>query len=358
MRFPLNLPCIGVLSLGVLFAGSACFAEPLAHGLTSSAATPSQTEPLTSPNSSQMTDAVQLQLKSQVMGSSVKLPGMDPSQKRIFDEEVVPAYALFIRDFKRVGEIVEAAIDLDGIKNLIRFSAQKSLNQPQAKILLSINAGKDCEKCMIDAPDIRKQMQLRAERRGLTPVWVSAPELVGTTLSDLGVARKAVGYLQVDLIPAPEESVDSAHADEKKFISSVKLEVRGICSYEDRVELFDTDSFETETQKLLTHAWTELGAKADLAGVAAAAKDDLLIEVVHIADFKQFSLLKALLQSRLKGLALVDERKMTRGIALFALKTKKSMDEVKAVLVGARLDDLKEVVSVGSHSNTIQMEIR
>ena len=62
-------------------------------------------------------------------------------------------------------------------------------------------------------------------------------------------------------MPAPQDDVDSAHADEKRFIAKTLLDIRSIASYQDQAELFDTESFEAETQKLLTHAFIELGGK-------------------------------------------------------------------------------------------------
>jgi hypothetical protein len=289
-------------------------------------------------------------LKAAVVNSQSQLGVLDPVQKRIFDEEVVPQYPLFVRDYKRVGQeqTIDAQVDLDAIRNTIRFSAQKYLNQPAAKFLLFLNADTQCSKCMEEAASVKKSMQLRAQRRGFTPVWVSAEELAGSSLSDLIGPRGAVGFLQIDLIPEPADDVDTAHSDEKHYLAKANFEVHAIATYRDQGELFETDSFEAESQKLLTHAFSELGAKADMAGIGNAAKDDILVELGNITGFIQYTRLKNTIQTRLKGVALVDERKLSRGHASFALKTKKSIDEVKALLNGI----------ASGEDQAIQMEIK
>jgi hypothetical protein len=282
---------------------------------------------------------VNTQLKNAVMDAQKQLPPMNLSEKRIFEEEVVPQYPLFIRDYgrddKRTGQGVNVVVDLAGIKNIIKFAAPAG-----SKILLYLDVDTRCSKCTDEAPEIRKIMQTRVERRGFIPIWVTAEELAGSKIADLVGSRGASGYLESDILPAPKDDVDTAHADEERFIAKAQFDVRGVAHYDDQAELFDTDSFETETEKLLTHAFTELGAKADLVGVSAAAKDDILIEVSKIAGFPQYSKLRAQIQARLKGIAFVDERKISRGKAVFALKTKKSVVEITANLKAAKFDEI------------------
>ena len=99
---------------------------------------------------------------------------------------------------------------------------------------------------MEDAAEVKKNMQLRVERRGFTAVWLSAEELSGSAIADLVGPRAPTGFLQVTLIPAPLDDVDSAHADEKRFIAKTELDIRAIASYQDQAELFDTGSFDAE----------------------------------------------------------------------------------------------------------------
>jgi hypothetical protein len=286
-------------------------------------------------------------LRAAVINSQAQLGALDPAQKRIFDQEVVPQYPLFIRDYKRVGSSVSVELDLTGIRNTIRFSAQKTLGQPDPKILLFLEADPNCPKCQEDAQAIKRHMQLRVERRGFTAVWVSPEELAGATISDLVGPRGTFGYMKMSLIPAPQDDVDSAHADEARFQAKLELAVRSVSTYQDQAELFDTGSFENESEKLLTHAFSELGAKSDLAGVSSVSKDDLMIQLTGISGFAQYSRIRNAIQTRLKGVALVEERKISRGQAVFAVKTKKTQAELKALLDGV----------TGGANSAVQMEI-
>ena len=81
--------------------------------------------------------------------------------------------------------------------------------------------------------------------------------------------------------------------------------------------------------------------------MSSASKDDLVIQLSGISGFAQYTRLKNTIQARLKGVALVDERKVSRGQAVLALKTKKSSDEVKSLLNGVASGD----------DQAIQMEI-
>lgn len=314
--------------------------------------------------SSEVPEVLDSQLKNAVVNSASEAGTMDAASKKIFDEEVVPQYALFVRDYKRVGQSVNVVVDLDGIKNVIRFSAPKSFSQPAPKILLYLAVDTRCDKCMDESATIHKIMEERVVRRGFAPVWVGNGELAGQSMSDLTTPHGAVGYMKVDLIPAPADDEDAAHADEKRFQSKAVLEVRGITQYQDQAEFYDTDRFETQTQKLLTHAFTELGAKADLASMSGEMTDDVLIEVSGISDFPQYTRLKTALQARLKGTALLDERKVSKGKAVFALKTKQTLDQIKVSLKGTSVGDTGEskqavvVAAVGGKDQLIQMEIR
>src|SRR4051794_9867340 len=69
-------------------------------------------------------DAVSTQLKSAVTASASKLGELEPWQKRIFSEEVVPQYQRFVRDYRSSGTSgVTAEIDLESLRQYLRFYA-------------------------------------------------------------------------------------------------------------------------------------------------------------------------------------------------------------------------------------------
>src|SRR4051812_29867780 len=64
---------------------------------------------------------VESQLRQAVEGSAAQLGALELWQKKLFDEEVVAQYPRFIKDYRVVGDKVEAQVDLDNIKNYLEF---------------------------------------------------------------------------------------------------------------------------------------------------------------------------------------------------------------------------------------------
>jgi hypothetical protein len=84
---------------------------------------------------------------------------------------------------------------------------------------------------------------------------------------------------------------------------------------------------------MLTQAYVELGAKAQISG-AGAMKQEMQITATGFTDFQQYNQLKNALQAKLKDIASVEERKISRGKAVFAVKTNRSLDDVKKLVHG------------------------
>ena len=129
------------------------------------------------------------------------------------------------------------------------------------------------------------------------------------------------------------DDVDSAHADEKRFINSCAFDIRSLLHYEDQSEIYDTDSFEQTSAKLLTQAFVELGAKALTSGANATSSQEMLIQISGIGNFAIYNQLKNQVQNHLKDMGVVDERKISRGHAVLAIKTGHTLDELKQALV-------------------------
>ena len=105
---------------------------------------------------------------------------MDLQQKKIFDEEVVPQYAFFLKDYSQVGNKVSVQVDTDAIKSYLAFSAAKNIPTGTAQLLLYLKADPHCPKCIEASTEVKRSMQARAERRGFIPVWMTPEELVDT----------------------------------------------------------------------------------------------------------------------------------------------------------------------------------
>ena len=307
---------------------------------------------------SEDTDA---QLKKAVSDSEKQLGTLDPQQKKIFDEEVVPQFAFFVKDYSKVGNNVSVQVDVDAIKNNLGFSAAKNIPTGTTNLLLYFKADPHCPKCVEASTAIKKSMQARAERRGFVPVWISPEELVDTKPLELAEKRNASGALVVELKPAPMDDVDSAHADEKRFINSCAFDIRGLLHHEDQSEIYDTDSFELTSAKLLTQAFVELGTKTATSGANAAASQELLIQLSGTQNFQTYTQLKNQIRARLKDMGVVEERKISRGRAVLAIKTGHSLDELKLALGGIQFGGALVAVT-GAHSGPegqiVEMEIK
>jgi hypothetical protein len=262
---------------------------------------------------------------------------LEPWQKVLFEEEVVPHYQKF-----------QVGIDLDSIKRYLMFYAPKILKQKDPKILILLKADPTCTKCNDSVSAIRELVRLRVERRGLTPIWLSAddfgPASTLVPFEDQMVAmvkqKNVAGALVVQWAPAPIEEIDTAHADEKKYIIHSFLRI-GENSFRNRQkELMDTDSFEVVEARLLTDLFTDLGARIEWeqANLAENSKEEVLIEVSGIKDFAQYSRIKTKLQTQLKDVTAIEDRKLSRDQIVFAVYTKKKVDEVRADLATIELD--------------------
>ena len=332
------------------------------------------------PSSAVPEDMVSRKLKAALGESEMKLGELEVWQKRIFEEEAVPQYQRFIRNYRSAqthsGSAIsnlEVDIDMDSLKNYLKFYAPKTLGRDEknATALMYLRADSNCEKCVAAGPGIRKLAQNRVERRGLTAVWLTAEdvgvgadgaELQGKALDDkvaeLAQSRNAAASLVMQWGPAPADDVDTAHADEKHFILHSLILARGlagtgrlapskqmVATATGSVDLLEVDPFEAAAAKLFSDAFVELGAQAAQAelallakGAAGGADDEIDIDVSGIRDFEQLGRLKAQIQAKLPTAGL-EERKISRGRAVLAVTGEKAgPDAVRTQLAGLPLD--------------------
>jgi hypothetical protein len=340
-------------------------------------------------------DAVNRKLKAALLESQTRLGELEPWQKKIFDEEAVPQYQRFIRDYRSSqthsgSAISNLAVDIDmeSLKNYLKFYAPKTLKRTEkdTAVLLYMRSGEGCEKCVASGPGIRKLVQARVLRRGFKPVWLSADdlaaagggepdaELAGKALekrvAELASTRNAAGYLVLEWAPAPVDEVDSMHADEKRYVIHSSLQARGLGGssavapapgalakapatsgrVEGKMEIMEDDAFEAAAARLLTDAFTDLGAQsvrteaAQRTSVQTQANNeagDVSLDVSGISDFSQLTKLKAAIQGKLSADATVEERRIARGKITLAVVGEKSAEAVRPLLAG--LEGVKRV---------------
>ncbi|MGZ3689483.1 MAG: hypothetical protein ACXVBW_14370, partial [Bdellovibrionota bacterium] len=288
------------------------------------------------------------QLKKAISDSQSKLGTLDPFQTQIFNDEVVPQYQRFIRDYRPTPSGLSADIDTDSIRRYLLFQATKSLKQKEYRFLVALKMDPNCEKCRESFEGIKRLVNNRIVRRGLQPAWLSPedvadPKLVGKALddwlADVAARKNFAGAVAVQWNPAPIDDIDTAHADEKRYIIHAFLDVREISKSGGQLELMENDGFESSTARLLTDAFTDVGTKIELAASQTeTGKQELLVEVGGIRDYGHLSAIKTQLGNLLKDTGTLEERRISRGKVVFAVATKKSADDVRKQLTGVNLE--------------------
>jgi hypothetical protein len=330
-------------------------------------------------------DAVVRKLKAALMESSTKLGAsgqlteLAPWQKRLFDEEALPQYQRFIKHYRSPQTHSASAIsslvvdiDVESLKNYLRFYAPQTLGREprNAPALVYLKAEAACLKCTAAGPALRALVQARVERRGLSPVWITAEELgpngaeldgkaLEDKLTELATARNAAASLVLQWGAAPPDDVDTAHADENHYVLKSRIEARGlagtgrpgaasspiVAKTENSASLLETDSFEAIAIKLLSDAFVELGAqsqKAELAQVASRVEEreqsELRLDVVGFRGFTQYSELKTQVAAKFPDVSL-EERRISRGRVVLALVGEPGTPEqVRTALAGMKLE--------------------
>jgi hypothetical protein len=311
-------------------------------------------------------------LKAAVSDAAGELGTLEPWQKKIVDEEALPQYQRFIRDYSST----TIQVDREALANFLAFYAKKSLNRETSTALVVLKPEASCAKCLEAAPAIHRLIKARLERRGFTLSFVNPedlgdPKLDGARLDERALeaapGRNAAAVLVVRWQAAPVDDLDSAHAEEKRYLMHSLIAVWGaaqpgadvsreLARSQGQVELLDNDSFESPMSRLLTDAFSDLGAKVVKAQtqVAGGDRSEILVEVRGIRDFTHFSKIKAQLRERLKEASSIDERTLMRGKAQFAVNTTRTADQVRAELAGFGA----ETASAGPAEVPIEWEVK
>jgi len=296
-----------------------------------------------SANAAAGTGSVQQQLKDAVTEAQKSLGALEPWQVAVFQEEVIPQAQRFIKDYRQSDKGVTAVIDNDSLRRYLLFSAPKTLQVKDPKVMVFVRAEASCAKCTASAPEIQKLVKARVERRGWIPVWLT-PEEVGdpkmsTKLLEDRVLHMAKqkgipSVLMVTWQKAPVDDFDTAHADENRYQISTYLATAGIVEKNSPLELLENDPFEPAAHRLLTDAFTDLGMKLEAAQAAAgeAGKDEMLLEVTGIRDYAHFTRVRGQLVAKLKDVSLFEDRRFARGRVVFGLMSGKPVEELRKQL--------------------------
>lgn len=293
---------------------------------------------------------VQLKLQHALEDSLAKIPNIEPWQKRIFNEEVLAHPQRFVRDYRASGSgAMMVDVDMDGLRSYLRFHGPKSLKRDTAPFLVLLREEEGCDKCKEADASLRKLVMERLERRGITPVWATPTEvsvaLAGRALEEqvatVASDKKLAGYLIVHALRSPVDDVDSAHADEQRFLVREVLVVSGVSRHEGQLEIYETGNFEKTARQIMTDSFADLGVQIERAVVAGeigrVEREGISLEVDGLKDHAQYAALRTQLQDAAfarNGTFQVEEQRISRARVVFSVFTDKSPSELRKALAG------------------------
>lgn len=297
-------------------------------------------------------EGINVKLQSFLQDAKKRLGPLEPWQNRLFEEEVMTQPKRFIRDYRASAKGVEAVADIESIRKYLRFYGPRSLKRENPQILVVVRAERGCAKCAASVAGVRSVVKTRLERRGLGLIWAQPRELSlaiqanggtggasgGHTLLDaldeLAIQKGAVGALLVESVTAPVDAIDTAHADEAHFLVKSALVIRDLGKEEEQIDLLDNGDMEKSAAKLLTDAFTGVGDKLERlqANQSDLNRGEFLVEVTGFEDYAQYIQAKDQIAHLLSGTSSVEEQRVSRGKAIFAIYTEARFDQVRAQL--------------------------
>lgn len=303
-----------------------------------------------------------------------ELGALEPWQLKLFNEEAVPEYQRFVRGYRlssaspsgaAAASTFNADIDFESLRNFLRFYAPKSLKREKPAMIAVLKPQSNCSKCVSSLPEIKSLVASRLERRGFRVIWVSAADLGEASLTGtelVAAAKKsatqkdAVGTLVVYWQNSLEDE-DAMHPDARHYTIHSALEIRDLSSAEEQLEVSDAGNFERSEGKLLADAFTELGAKLSDLEVSQSEikREETLIDVVGIRTFAQYQTLKNAFQGVIKSGA-VEEQKISRGHAVFAVFSNASIQKIQQAIAGAKAEGLS-LAAPTIQANEIHLEV-
>lgn len=304
------------------------------------------------------------ELKAAVANSVSRLGVLDVNKRKIFDAEVVPNYQRFIRNYQQGAQGLNVDIDLDTIRNYLRFYAPLVMKRPKGKdsakeaakealkdpakefkALVYLKPDLSCEKCISSMQEIKRLAKERLEARGFSVVFLTAEDIkdpraveqaLDEKVQEQFARQQASAALCIQWRLTPEEEIDSVHADEKHYHIHSLLLVRDFPRMEGKLDLLDTDRFDVSAQRLLTDQLAELGAQTVLAQAEQidSGKEEITVTLSGVKDYSGLAEAKILLQSKMGTSGLIEERKISAERVVFAIKTPRTLPEVKKILAG------------------------
>lgn len=311
-------------------------------------------------------DPVEKQLKAALLEAQKNIGVLEPWQKTIYVNDVLPQYQKFIKDYARSASTasmgsatltagssvfpgkMKVVIDEASLKRFLTFYGPKLLKKKDPRVLILLRPAPSCQKCLENLNAISDLVQGQLWRRGMTPNLLSTDELklpaTEVEIQDQVVAlvkqKGADAGVVVQWGPAPVDDIDTAHADDPRFVVRSFLKIGDSSPFLKQREILGNDSFLASEATLLVDLFTDLGATLEKEQIKVndAGKAEILIEVAGIKDFAQFVRIKAEIQGILNEGSTIEERKLAPGRASFAVYSSRSLEELKALFLNTTLN--------------------
>lgn len=316
----------------------------------------------------------EMQLKSSILNVQSQLGNLEPWQKKVFLEDVLPLYQRFIKDYRpsSSGPGLLVDVDRESIRRFLKYHPNK--NNPRAIGVMKVDPA--CNKCVTSAEEIQKLYQASMERREFVVSWVSPKDLGSSTTLGKELDEKLVAFAETKGVPvvfsvqlriAPIDNIDTAHADEEHYQVSTFLYVKDLVRTDGHVEIMSSDSFTIPSLRLFADVMTEAGSKLEVKEQSqeAAEIDEILVEVNGLQSIAVFSKVKKLIANKFKEIpsVVVEQRSVSRNKAVFVILSRQPVEFVLSNLRGTYQIDPESksrasLAFVRAIDRTIEMEIR
>lgn len=287
-------------------------------------------------------DPIAPQLKAAIEKSKVKLDHLTSWQEEVFINEVLMSPSRFVLDYATHGTTAsKIKVDTDGIKKYLSFHGQQISKADELKVLLAVTASEKCVACVGAVPFIRKDLKERFERRGFTPIILSAVESRRDLMEVMG-SKNAMGWIQADI-----KSVDDAdHPGETKYelVFEARFPGTSVSRIQKQMEVLANDSIEVGMSRVAIDAMMEMGSRVQLARMGAMAGEEnpgVQVQIAGVTQYAQLAKLKRALQDSLGSDGRVIERQINSSQSTLAVYSSLSPESLGKVLTSAKMDGMK-----------------
>jgi hypothetical protein len=300
-------------------------------------------------------------MRAAVKGIRGKFGELTPWQQKIYNDEIMAFPQDYVREYRQVGDRYKIDVDQVMIQRALVFHAPDFLGNAQPRIATRVEADEGCSLCQGAAPVLRKLFQSKLEIREARAQWFKDEELpvassstASTSVAELprlallqglevsrGLQGSLMARVEAQVLKDAEtgQVIEPAHPEDAKFVLRLGLSLGKNTRIFRKVEFQYTEPVEPLARKLWLEVMTELAGKTDLApslaGAAAAGPPEVVIQVSGVRDYFQLTQLKAQIQLALGEMQPVIERSLARGRVVLAIRTDRTLDEVRSKLAKA-----------------------